>query len=163
MPYEFFDGEVTASAADPWGISPFYEVALVQNGQQEDGRVELVGDPLSVETGCANGPAPADANALAARIQAEPDFEATAPVAVSVGGTEGLAMDVTVAPAASDCEMRGSLNVEQGSRMRLYLVDLPEGSTIRILAIAVVAPEARFEDLIEAAAPVIDSVEFHAP
>ena len=45
--------------------------------------------------------------------------------------------------------------------MRLYLLDLPEGSATRILAIAIVAPEARFEDVIEAAAPIIESIEFH--
>jgi hypothetical protein len=47
--------------------------------------------------------------------------------------------------------------------MRLYLVDAPEGSSIRILAIAVQAPEARFAQVLEAAAPIIDSIEFHAP
>ena len=56
VPYEFFDGEVTVSAADPWGISTFY-AALAQNGQQEDGRVELAGNPLSVATGCEPGAA----------------------------------------------------------------------------------------------------------
>ena len=45
--------------------------------------------------------------------------------------------------------------------MRLYLIDLPEGSATRILAIAVVAPEARFEAVLEAAAPIIESIEFH--
>jgi hypothetical protein len=29
--------------------------------------------------------------------------------------------------------------------MRLYLIDMPEGSSMRILAIAIVAPEARFD------------------
>ena len=35
--------------------------------------------------------------------------------------------------------------------MRLYLLDLPDGSTTRPLAIAIVAPEARFEDVPAAA------------
>jgi hypothetical protein len=47
--------------------------------------------------------------------------------------------------------------------MRLYLVDLPEGSASRIMAIAVVAPEARFDSVLEAATPIIDSIQFHAP
>ena len=45
--------------------------------------------------------------------------------------------------------------------MRLYLLDLPAGSTTRMLAIAIVAPEARFEDVLAAAAPLIESIEFH--
>lgn len=49
---------------------------------------------------------------------------------------------------------------------------MPSGQTLtskrplrsrRILAIAIVAPEARFERVLEAAAPVLDSIEFHAP
>jgi hypothetical protein len=43
--------------------------------------------------------------------------------------------------------------------MRLYLLDVPDGSSIRILAIAIVAREARFDRVIEAATPILDSVE----
>ena len=32
---------------------------------------------------------------------------------------------------------------------------------MRILAMAITAPESRFDKAVEAAAPVIDSVEFH--
>jgi hypothetical protein len=42
----------------------------------------------------------------------------------------------------------------------LYLVDLPGGSA-RILSIAIVAPESSFESVVEAAAPILDSFEFH--
>lgn len=34
---------------------------------------------------------------------------------------------------------------------------------MRTLAIAIVAPGSRFERAVEAAAPVVDSIEFHAP
>jgi hypothetical protein len=44
--------------------------------------------------------------------------------------------------------------------MRLYLVDLPGGSA-RILAIAIIASEADFERVLEAATPIVDSFEFH--
>ena len=44
--------------------------------------------------------------------------------------------------------------------MRLYLFDAPEGSSIRILAITIIAPESRFESVVKAAAPVVESVEF---
>jgi hypothetical protein len=81
-------------------------------------------------------------------------------------------MDVRAAPGASVCEAYpgtqvltpdddGSwpgLTLGQGSRMRLYL--LAEGSSSRVLAIAIIAPEARFERVVEAATPVVDSIEF---
>ena len=46
--------------------------------------------------------------------------------------------------------------------MRLYLLDLPGGST-RTLTIAIVASGRDFERVVEAAAPILDSFEFHAP
>jgi hypothetical protein len=169
--YEY--GELTMSAAAPWDSTTFPIVAL-RLGDEEPGGIELLADPRTVGTGCDNGPAPADANALAASIQADPDIEATAPEAVTIGGTGALAMDVTVAPAASVCSTQGSplvlgdkagerygLSLADGSRMRLYLVDVPVGSTTRLFAIAIVAPEARFDDVMAAAAPVIESIEFH--
>ena len=51
--------------------------------------------------------------------------------------------------------------LEPGSRLRLYLVDLPEGMSVQTLAITVVAPEERFDEVIEETAPIIDSIEFH--
>ncbi len=45
--------------------------------------------------------------------------------------------------------------------MRLYLFDAPKGSSIRVLAVAIVAPKSRFKRVVKAAAPVVDSVEFH--
>lgn len=56
--------------------------------------------------------------------------------------------------------MRGQAT---GEWMSLYLIDMPEGSSMRILAIAIVAHESSFERAVAAAAPVIGSVEFHAP
>jgi len=180
VPYAFFDGEVTASAAAPWKLSIWHQAALTLGDNLSDERVELVADPLPVATGCEQGPAPADAEALAASVQADPDLVATAPVDVRVGGLEGLVMDVTVAPGASVCDVFPStlvltqgvgysgprppgVDLDEDSRMRLYLLDLPEGSATPILAIAIVAPEARFDAVIEAAAPILDSFEFHAP
>jgi hypothetical protein len=52
---------------------------------------------------------------------------------------------------------------DPGLRLRLYLVDLPEGMSVRTLAITVVAPVARFEEVIAETAPIIESIEFHAP
>jgi hypothetical protein len=45
--------------------------------------------------------------------------------------------------------------------MRLYLLDLPEGMSARILAIAISALGSEFEHVVEAAAPILDSFEFH--
>jgi hypothetical protein len=76
-------------------------------------------------------------------------------------------MDAAAIVGWDDCEGDNTGRVltpdADSSRMRLYLVDAPEGSSIRILAIAVQAPEARFTQVLEAAAPVIDSIEFPTP
>jgi hypothetical protein len=47
--------------------------------------------------------------------------------------------------------------------MRLFLVDVPEGMSMRTLAITLMAPEARFDDVLADATPILDSIEFHAP
>ncbi|HYH27143.1 MAG TPA: hypothetical protein VEA19_00025, partial [Actinomycetota bacterium] len=98
----------------------------------------------------------------------------TAPVTVGVGGIEALQMDVVATAGASVCETEGSpevltlddgdwrgLGLSQGDRMRLYLLDLPEGSSARTLAIAFVAPEASFETALDDEARIIGSFEFH--
>lgn len=170
MPYVFLDGAVTMSAADPWGMG--FERWALELGDQAQEAIVLVADPRAVEDGCGNAPAPADAEALARHLESDPDLQVAAPVAVSLGGVEGLQMDVVLAPQASECPVlrpagdsstRRAANLDLSTRMRLYLVDLPEGSASRIMAIAVVAPEARFDSVLAAATPIIDSIEFHAP
>lgn len=188
--YNVFDGEVTLYVAHPWvfrygqtsirlipegpGVRP-----TTDGGERNDWDVlRLVADPAPVGTGCQPDASPAAAEALAESIRSDPDLEATAPAAVSVGGVEALMMDVTAAAGASVCDLgvmlaRGletrtplvveNIGLATGDRMRLYLFDMPEGSSMRILAIAIMSPEARFERAVEAAAPVVDSVEFHAP
>jgi hypothetical protein len=203
MPYNFFDGEVTMHAAHPWvyhdyarffrlipqgpGVQP-----TTDGGERHDwDQLVPMADPELVGTACQTGPAPAAAAALAESIRSDPGLEATAPVAVSAGGAQGLMMDVVIAAGASVCvnvtesgdrtdqpgvlypvwDMRSFSNAGNGHAsghasgewMRLYLFDVPEGSSMRILAIAIVAPESSFERAVEAAAPVVDSVEFHAP
>lgn len=172
MTYAFFDGEVMMSAAAPWRIG-FERESLdlgdrfLTSGPPEEA-ILLMSNPLPFATGCANGPAPVDADALARSLESDPDLQVTAPVAVSVGGVDAVAMDVVLAPGAScdavlDDDQRGWATIGGGSRMRLYLLDMPDGSSTRIMAIAVVAPEARFDSVLEAATPIIDSTEFHAP
>jgi hypothetical protein len=178
-PYEYLDGEVTFAAAPPWDHSlwhsPLIETLQFADPDQIANQfLAVVADPLPVESGCRQGPAPADAEALARSIRSDPDLEATEPVAASVGGIAALQMDVVAAPGASVCETVPApqvltpndqdwpgVDLEHGQRMRLYLLDLPEGMSARILAIAISAPEADFERVLEAAAPILESFEFH--
>lgn len=157
-----------------------------------DGLV-LMADPALAGPGCQADQEIANAAALAEAIRSNPDLGATAPVAVRVGEAEGLMMDVVIAAGATitvPADAQGnvcsnaflSFVLEQsavgssisvangvatgqatGDWMRLYLFDVPEGSSMRILAIAIVAPESRFERAVDAAAPIVDSVEFNVP
>jgi hypothetical protein len=124
----------------------------------------VVADPLTA-TGCESGPAPADAEALVRSIRSNPALEATAPVAVSVGGIDALQIDVVAAPGTSDCGsmvLFDRLSAGQDGPMRLYVLDLPEGMSARILAIGISALDSEFEYVVKAAAPVLDSFEFQA-
>ena len=96
---------------------------------------------------------------MAESIRSDPDLEATPPVAVSGGGANALMMDVVTAAGTSAC----GLNFPTGDRMRLYLIDAPEGSSMRVLAIAIVVPESSFARAVAPAASMVDSIEFHAP
>jgi hypothetical protein len=182
-PYDFLDGEVTFAAAAPWdwyvggwGFTPTMTTLMFDDPDQSAGFDQLlavVADPLPVGSGCRQGPAPADAEALAQAVRSDPDLEVTEPVAVSVGGVDALQMDVMVAPGASVCETIPGTQVltpddrdwfgvalPREQRMRLFLLDLPEGMSNRILAITVAAPEDAFEHVMEAAVPVVASFEF---
>jgi hypothetical protein len=73
-------------------------------------------------------------------------------------------MDVTT--ALSNCASDAPPTVAEvvlwpGLRIRMYLLDLPQGSSGRILAIAFIAQKESFERVVESAAPIVDSIEFH--
>jgi hypothetical protein len=170
--YVFLDGLLSLSAAEPWGMT-LERWGLDLNDEFGEA-ILVVADPGTVESGCEFGPAPVDVEAMALSLQSDLDLDLTDPVPVTIGGADGLQMDVVSAPGASDCEGMflvvgddsgswRSPHLEPGSRMRLYLLDVPEGLTARVLAIAVVAPEVRFERVLEMARPVLDSVEIPAP
>ena len=180
------DGEVTVSAPSTWYVR-WPEATQVADvgvwfgylwrpedifGSRE--RVEFV-DPVAYDAWCAaNGgspllSAPADASAIAQRVISDPNFETTAPVAARVGGLDAVSIDVALAPGGEACGV-GMIEIsrwihtigwEPGWRLRLYLVDLPEGMSVETLAITVVAPEERFEEVIAETAPIIESIEFH--
>lgn len=63
----------------------------------------FLADPRPIGPGCEDAPAPGDAEALARSIRSDPDLEATAPVAVTIGGAPALQIDVMLAPRASSC------------------------------------------------------------
>jgi hypothetical protein len=167
---DILGGEVTFQVDPSWEsfFGPRFEI----NGKpadlflwRSDGYIQLLADPLPVVDGCNEGPAPADAAALAETIVSDPDFESTTPTATTIGGVPALQMDVVNNVSAGVCDgnPRSAVTTvvpEPGNRMRLYLVDLPGGSA-RILSIAVVAPESSFETVVEQVAPVLDSFEFH--
>jgi hypothetical protein len=164
--YAFLDGLVTYRAAYP--LEPRQDEFRELDGLTIEGllpdddaprRILLfMADPRPPGQGCGDAPAPTDAEALARILEADPDFEATAPVAMTIGGLSGLRMDGVVASAtACGFSLRPA-----GGRARLYLLDLPGGS-VRVLGIAVSADEDSFETVLERAEPVIHSVEFHAP
>jgi hypothetical protein len=171
MPYTAFDGLVTVHIAHPWvAQSPDGPIRLIPegvgpttDGGQRNGweRLLLVADPQPGRTFCETFPVPADAEALAEIIESDTDLETTAPEVVRVGEADALIMDVVAVAERGICN-HGVPTPPEGERMRLYLFDAPEGSSMRILAIAIVVPEDRFERAVGGAAPVVASVEFHA-
>jgi hypothetical protein len=159
MLFAQFDGEVTYS-------SPSQNSMVVGDEREPTGLLDLT-DPAVFWSECAQGPVPADAAAFAQAVIADPDFETTVPVAARVGGVEAVAMDVALSPAGRVCgayrtdAQRWIHALEPGKRLRLFLVDLPEGMSMRTLAITIVGPDERFEDVVKDAEPIIDSIEFH--
>jgi hypothetical protein len=179
-------GEVTFRAAEPWFdhveayIDPRLFFLTSGPGLPDrlvtiDAAIEILVNPLPPQTPCDSLRVPPSAEELVQAIRSNPDLEATAPVTERVGGIEALRMDMVAAPGASIAPCGGSRvpvvsvpgrgawgGVGRGDLGRLYVVDLPGGSA-RTLAILITAPEgALFERAVEAAAPVLDSFEFHA-
>jgi hypothetical protein len=185
VPYRFLDGEVTFEVVtpDPWawdepwdgGTGDLSTFMLFFLGRSS---MMIMADPLPVDAGCEPGPAPADAEALARSIASNPDVDATAPVAVRVGGVDALRIDVAFGVGAGCGELglgpavvEGTGYLASGGQMRLYLLDLPHGMSAQILGIAIAGledglpcndpGEICFQHVIEAAAPTLDSFEFH--
>jgi hypothetical protein len=155
MLFKQFNGEITftSPSLNAWSFA-------------DDGLMDYT-DPAVFWPDCARGPVPADAAAFAQAVVADPNFDATEPVAARVGGLEAVSMDVALAPGGRVClayrsdARRWIHALEPGKRMRLFLVDLPEDMSMRTLAITIMAPDERFEELTEEATPIIDSIEFH--
>jgi hypothetical protein len=179
--FSILHGDVTFRAAEYWDdhaeayIDPrlFF---LIGPGDEGAG-MTILANPLPPEASCGRR-VPPSAEELVQAVRSNPDLEATAPVIERVGGIDALRMDVVAAPGASlgPCasDMANSVdvvyvpgrpwgNVGLGDLGRLYVLDLPGGSA-RTLAIWITAPDATvFEQALDAAAPLLDSFEFHAP
>lgn len=174
LPQRLLDGSVSISAAPPWLPNPHFEGALAPDDQALE-RVAVTTDPLRIS--CSPIPSTGDLTALVSDIRSDLDLVATAAAEVSIGGFAGVQLDVTLAAGASACpeQRKGSepnpgdrtrgtgFQLELGSRMRLYLADVPDGTTVRTLAIAVVAPDARFDTVLATTEPIIGSIEWVGP
>ena len=180
--YTSADGEVTVSAPGAWNMwwpeaDHVADVGVwfgLMERDSDESRTSIgFGDPVAYDAWCAeNGgapllSAPADAAAIAQQVIADPNFETTAPVTARIGGLDAMSIDVALAPGGEACGV-GMIVISRwvhelwdpSLRLRLYLVDLPEGMSVETLAITVVAPESHFEEMIEEAQPIIDSIEF---
>ncbi len=159
--YSFLDGEVTFAAAPPW-YGEFDDPTVISFGGGRQHFVIAAG-PLPVEAGCESGPAPAGAEALARSIMADPAFETTANVPVRIAGIDGLQIDGVV---TSQWDTNWSLCYPMWTtnasvfRVRLYVID-HHGQAPQILTLAVIAPEAEFESVLDQATPIIESLEVH--
>jgi hypothetical protein len=172
---QFMDGEVTFEAGPQWvyswagwEFSPTMTTLYLR--RENETRLVLLADPLPIETGCLKSPAPPDVAALAQVLRSDPALEVAEPVTATIAGVEAVQIDVLAVTRTNLCEEVGvpevvaggtATGLEPGQRMRLFLLDLPEGSSGTVLAIAIVAPESRFEGVMEEAAPILDSLEFH--
>jgi hypothetical protein len=129
----------------------------------------LLADPRPIGPDCVEAPVPVDAAALARSIRSDPDFEATSPVAVTIDGIPALQIDLLVKQHASWCwtdtygvshhVLFNETPVSDDQLVRLYLLDLPGGSA-RVLAIVIF--NADLDQALALAAPIVDSIEFHA-
>lgn len=177
-------GEVTFRAAEPWNdhieayIDPRLFFLIGQEGgpgTEAEAWIEILVNPLPPDTPCDTLRVPPSAEELVRAIRSTPDLEVTAPVSDTVGAFEALRMDVSAAPGASTGCGVGLVpvvsvpgreaawgGVEPGGLGRLYILDLPGGSA-RTLAIWLkVSSGGSFARAVEAAAPVLESFEFHA-
>ena len=167
--FGFLDGQVTYRATFP--VGPHEDLWKLRR------LLLFLADPRPIGPGCEEGPAPADAEALAESIGSDSDLEAGAPVPVTIGGISALQIDVVMARDASSCPWqlpnisastpllldRAPFVVQGADRARVYLLDLPPGGSAQVLAIAVMSDEDSFERTLSVTAPIVDSIEFRAP
>jgi hypothetical protein len=177
--FSILHGEVTFRAAEPWTdhIEAYMDprVFFLLMAPAGEAELTILVNPQAPEPSCGSVRVPPSAEELVQAIRSNPDLETTVPVTERVGRIDALRMDVVAAPGGSigPC---GAVDVDAvsvpgrpwggvgpGDLGRLYVLDLPGGSA-RTLAILIKAPNAAsFQQALDAAAPVLDSFEFHAP
>jgi len=170
--YSFLGGDVTFQADKPWSdhvesyIDDRLFFLLIEGGAQ----ILIIANPTPIPMDpCGSDLLAASAVEVANAVRSNPNFEVTVPVTERVGGIDALRMDVTPVLVAGPCygafpvvsSSLGWGRVTPTQMGRLYLLDLPGGSA-RALAILIIATEGDFERAVQAAAPVMDSFEFHS-
>jgi hypothetical protein len=170
-------GRVTFDVASPWH-SPW--MAGIIEGDESilllDGQTLVVLSDAAVPEGCTAGRL-ASVNELVHALQNDPDLEIVDVVRTELGGVEAVRLDGRPAADAQRCagaQFEGTpvlmahqrdggqihpFGVRQGHRLRLYLLDLP-GEPARVLTVLLTGPEETFDDLLEAAAPILGSIRF---
>ena len=164
VPTSVFGGDVTFQMIPPWvsqGSDDSSQYNLMTDDFQFDAAFQLL-DSGPLVTACDRGSAPVDAQQLAETIASNPALGATDPVAVRIGGVPAVQIDMS---NGLDDTCKPPEKVEapnaSGTRVRLYLVDLPSGSTGRILALMFISREESFDRLVEVATPLVDTIQIH--
>jgi hypothetical protein len=179
--YSLLDGEVTFGVATPpWeAVDTGTDAPTFMTFALDRSSMMVMADPVPVDAACRPGATPADADELVQIIRSNPDVESAAPVAVRVAGLEALRLDVTFGPERGCRELGLGSRVVDGTRhliggvLRLLVVDLPEGMSARVVAIAIAAPDPVqrcepgltpcFDRVMEAATPTLDSLGLDVP
>lgn len=111
-------------------------------------------------------------DAMTTWLSTHPALDATEPQEVTLGGATGSWVDVQLAEDWSQSCMNGltlvtgrpddreAWAINGNERIRLYVLDLPAGDTVTI--VIGVWDAADFNDVIDEAAPVVESFEFPA-
>jgi hypothetical protein len=179
--YSMLGGEITfqALAGGPWTDHAeayiddrwFFLLGEPGSGLADGTSIDIVVN-ASTEAPCeAPASVPASAQTMIRTIRANPDLDTTEPVVERIGGLEARRLDVAAVPGAPTC-VDGAVpilsvpgrpwgDIESGERMRLYVLHMT-GGFARSLVIMISAPATAFKQTVEAAAPVLDSFEFHA-
>lgn len=179
--YSMLGGEITfqAPAGGPWTDHAeayiddrwFFLLGEPGSGLADGTSIDIVVNG-STQAPCeAPASVPASAQTMSRAIRANPDLDTTEPVVERIGGLEAWRIDVAAVPGAPTC-VDGAVpilsvpgrpwgDIENGQRTRLYVLHMT-GGFARSLVIMITAPETAFKQTVEAAAPVLDSFEFHA-
>ena len=182
--YAYSYGRLTYAVPDGWsntvdGPDGYF---LTKQGAPDGGGIlafstalansQSVGCPGTVEPGVGK-----TATALATWLTALPGLVTSPPKSITVGGLSGTTVDVGISPswnrACPYSEGKPYVpmftngnptdnfdwGLAAGGRMRVFLLDLPDGRT---MLIDVESPDAStFDALLADATPVIDTFEFH--